>query len=91
MTFSPCKNVLKTINALQISIKVLLSKHLVMFNLTLKVPSFFILITRVTRLRLCCSYIKVNNMEPTRSPLLLAPFAVPVFQALALEPRQHAA
>ncbi len=62
-----------------------------MFNLTPKGVSFFILITRVTRLRLCRSNIKVNNMEPTRSPLLPAPFAVPVFQAFAQEPCQHAA
>lgn len=62
-----------------------------MFNLTPETLSFFILITCVIQSCLCCSYIKVNNMEPIRSPLLLAPFAVPVFQALALEPRQHAA
>lgn len=81
----------ETLECVDSSIKSGPSKHLVTFNLTPETLSFFILITCVIPSRLCCSYIKVNNMEPTRSPLLLAPFAVPVFQALALEPRQHAA
>ena len=62
-----------------------------MFNLTPKTLSFFILITCVIQSRLCCSNIKVNNMEPTRSPLLPAPFAVPVVQTFAQESHSHAA
>nr|WP_314478778.1 hypothetical protein [uncultured Pseudomonas sp.] len=73
------------------SIKILIQKHFVIFNLTPVTPSFFILIIRAIQSRLCCSNIKVNNMEPTRSPLLPAPFAVPAIQAFAQEPCQHAA
>lgn len=91
MAFALTKTTLETLEFAVLSIKIAHSKHLVMFNLTPKTLSFFILITCVIQSRLCCSNIKVNNMEPTRSPLLPAPFAVPVVQAFAQESHSHAA
>lgn len=63
-----------------------------MFNLTPIYPSFFIFTTlRAPLAPPAAPTKKVNNMEPTRSPLPHAQYTVPVVYAQQQEPCQHAA
>lgn len=62
-----------------------------MFNLTLSYPSFFIFTTLRAPRAPAAPTIKVNNMEPTRSPLPHAQYTVPAVYAQPQEPCKHAA